>query len=278
MTLNPPLPKEHGSWVMLIVPLLLGFSLAPGWDWRGIILIVAAFGFFLVRTPLATLVKTRKRKQTDRTYLWRWTAIYGGITGLAGGWLVFVEGLWWLVLIGAVGASLILVNLWLVYKRQEMSVLSELLGIFGLALGAPMAYYVTSDILNNQAIMLWLINGLYFGSTVFYVKLKVRQQPRKPIPPMLKVRLADAQAGLIYQVGSLLAVIGLAILGEIPFLLPLAFLPATFKVFYGSIWHWQDRKTLSLPRLGVIEIIHAVIFVILVLVSFQFSIFSDNVM
>ncbi|MHC4489630.1 MAG: YwiC-like family protein, partial [Planctomycetota bacterium] len=29
MSLKPPLPKEHGSWAMLIVPLLLGLIIAP---------------------------------------------------------------------------------------------------------------------------------------------------------------------------------------------------------------------------------------------------------
>ena len=34
MKLKPPLPKEHGAWAMLVVPLLIGFIVAPGWNWR----------------------------------------------------------------------------------------------------------------------------------------------------------------------------------------------------------------------------------------------------
>ena len=84
MNLKPPIPKEHGSWAMLIVPLLLGMIIAPSWHWRVMILLVAALGFFLLRYPLATLVKTRRRSSTNRAYLWQWAAIYGGITALSG--------------------------------------------------------------------------------------------------------------------------------------------------------------------------------------------------
>jgi hypothetical protein len=34
MKLKPPLPKEHGSWAMLITPLLLGLVIAPAWHGR----------------------------------------------------------------------------------------------------------------------------------------------------------------------------------------------------------------------------------------------------
>ena len=98
MNLKPPLPKEHGAWAMLIVPLLLGLIVAPAWHWRALVLLVAAFGFFLVHYPLATLVKIRRRATANRAYLWRRAAIYGGITVLSGGWLVLVQGLWWLIL------------------------------------------------------------------------------------------------------------------------------------------------------------------------------------
>jgi hypothetical protein len=89
LNLKAPLPKEHGSWAMLIVPLLLGLAIAPAWHWRVVILLVAALGFFLIRYPLALLIKTRGRTNPNQAHLWRWTAVYGSITALSGGWLVF---------------------------------------------------------------------------------------------------------------------------------------------------------------------------------------------
>jgi YwiC-like protein len=268
MGFSPPLPKEHGAWAMLIVPLLLGLFIAPAWHWRALVLLVAALGFFLTRYPLAVLVKTRKRPTADKAYLWRWTAIYGGITALSGGWLVLAYNLDWLAVIGVLGSGLLLFNLWLVSRRQELSLLGELTGIAGLALGAPMAYYTTSGHLDSTAVMLGLINFLYFGGTVFYIKLKVRQQPRLPAPERLSERLVKAKACLAYQTAALTLLVALAALRWVPLLLPLVFIPVTVKMIYGA-WHWQDKKSLSLVRLGIAEIGHAVVFAGLVGITFN---------
>ena len=267
MNFKPLLPKEHGSWAMLIVPLLLGAIIAPIWHWRILILIVAAFGFFLVRFPLALLVKTRRRTKANRAEFWRWVFVYGGMTAISGGWLVLVERLWILALISVFGVALLLFHLWLVYRRQEMSLIGELSGIVGLALGAPMAYYTASGRLDDTAVLLWLINVLYFGGTVFYIKLKVRQQPRLPVPSHLGERLVKAKACLTYQTIALTLIILLVTFRQAPLLTPLAFVPATIKTVYGA-WKWQNKKSLSLVRLGVTEIFHALAFTGLVILAF----------
>jgi hypothetical protein len=166
------------------------------------------------------------------------------------------------------GAVLLVFNLWLVSRRQELSVVGELAGIVGLALGAPMAYYVASGQLDGTAIALWFINVLYFGSTVFYVKLKVRQQPRLLVPNRLSERLVKAKACLAYQTIALTLIILLVTLRQAPLLTPLALAPATLKMLYG-VWHWQDKKSLNMVRLGVAEIFHAVAFAGLVIVAFK---------
>jgi len=269
MAAKPPIPKEHGSWAMLIVPLVVGLSVAPGWHWRSPVLWVAALAFFLLRYPLAMLVKTRRRAaSSQRVELWRWAAIYGGLAGLCGGWLVLANGLWWLVPMSLLGALLVVLHLWLVARRQEMSVTGELSAIIGLAMGAPMAYYVAGGQLDAIALLLWLINGLYFGGTVFYIKLKVRQQPRSPAPDKISERLLKARACLTYQTFALTLVILLVAWQKAPLLSLLAFLPATVKIGYGAL-HWQDKKSLSLVRLGVTEIFHSVAFAVLIIVAFR---------
>jgi hypothetical protein len=230
-------------------------------------LIIAAFGFFLVRYPLALLVKMRKRNRGDKVYLWRWVVIYGAITALCGLWLVSVEALWGLLPIGILGGLLLLFHLWLVAQRQEMSAVGELAGIFGLALGAPMAYYTAGGQLDNIAAGLWLINALYFGGTVFYIKLKVRHQPRLPAPSRAGKRLLKAKACLTYQTVALTLIILLVTFRQAPLLTPLAFIPASIKIVHGA-WQWQDKKSLSLVRLGITEIVHAVAFTVLIIIAF----------
>ena len=267
MRIRPPLPKEHGAWAMFAVPLVLGLAVAPAWRWRSLALLLAALSFFLMRYPLATLVKTRRRPAADRAALLRWSSVYGAVAVLSGGWLMVADGLWWLSAIGTVAASLVAFHLRLVYRRQEMSAVGELSGIFGLALGAPMAYYTASGQLDGTAAALWLINALYFGGTVFYIKLKVRQQPRLPQPDRITERLIKAKACLAYQGLTLTIILALAAFHRAPALLPLAFVPMTLKMLVGAA-RWQDKQSLSLPRLGMLEALHAVVFAALIIVAF----------
>jgi hypothetical protein len=265
--MKPRLPREHGAWAMWSVPLIVGAAVAPVWQWRTLIVIAAALAFFLLRYPLATLIKTRKRPATDRMDLIRWSIGYGLIAALAGAWLIVIERLSLLIPIGLIGAMLVALNLWLVSRKQEMSIYGELAGIVGLALGAPMTYYAASGQLDGTALMLWLVNALYFGGTVFYIKLKVRQQPRLPAPDRLSERLLKGRACLTYQGVALTVIIALVAFDHMPALLPLAFAPMTLKVIYGAA-RWQDKRTLSLPRLGVIEVIHSIVFAMLVIAAF----------
>ncbi len=252
---------------MFAIPLLLGLSIAPLWQWRSVVFLAAALGLFLLRFPLATLVKTRKRSDTSRPVMFRWAIVYASIALISGVYLIVIERLVWLIPIGAIGAMVALLHLWLVARKQEMSAAGELIGVFGLALGAPMAYYTASGQLDQTAWALWLINALYFGGTVFYIKLKVRQQPRWPAPDRLSERLIKAKACLTYQGIALTLIIVAVAFARLPWLVVLAFVPMTLKVIYGAV-HWQDRRTLSLPRLGVVEVIHSTLFAILIIIAF----------
>jgi len=265
--LSIPLPKEHGSWAMFAVPLIIGFAVAAQWQWRSILLIAAALGLFLVRFPIDTLIKTRKRPNAERARLVRWAIAYGSIAAICGGWLIVFDRLYALIGIGLIGAALLIYHWWLVERRKEMSARGELAGIFGLALGAPLAFYVSTGVLDGTVLALWIVNALYFGGTVFYIKLKVRQQPKEPAPDRVSERLVKAKACLSYQSAVLTLVILLVAFHRLPVLAVLAFMPMTLKVLYGAT-RWQDRKSLSLPRLGMIEMIHSALFAVFIIAAF----------
>ena len=262
-----PLPKEHGSWAMFSVPLIIGLAVAGEWQWRSMLLILAALGLFLLRFPIDTVIKTRRRPQADRAWLIGWAIGYGSLAAICGGWLVILDRLYALIGFGVIGVALLLYHWWLVDRRKEMSVTGELAGIFGLALGAPLAYYTASGRLGELALALWIVNALYFGGTVFYIKLKVRQQPRLPAPDRVSERLVKARACLTYQSVVLTILIVLVALAGLPALVVLAFVPMTVKVLIGAT-RWQDKQSLSLPRLGLIEMAHAALFAVLIIMAF----------
>lgn len=262
-----PLPKEHGSWAMFAVPLIIGFAVAGTWQWRSVWLILAALGLFMLRFPIDAVIKTRKRPTADRAWLLCWAMGYGSIAAICGGWLVVRDRLYGLIGFGVIGAALLVYHWWLVDRRKEMSVTGELAGIFGLALGAPLAYYTAGGQIDGTALALWIVNALYFGGTVFYIKLKVRQQPRLPAPDRVSERLLKAKACLSYQSIVLTILILLVALTGLPALVVLAFVPMTLKMVVGAT-RWQDKQSLNLPKLGGIEIIHAVLFAVLIISAF----------
>src|SRR5512143_1330125 len=105
--LSIPLPKEHGSWAMFAVPLIVGCAVAAQWSPRSLELIAAALGLFLVRFPIDTLIKTRRRPQADRAGLIRWAIVYGSLAMIGGGGLIVIDRLYALIGIGSIGAALL---------------------------------------------------------------------------------------------------------------------------------------------------------------------------
>ena len=249
---------------MLAVPLLIGLTVAPIWHWSALLAMVAVLSLFLARYPIETLIKTKKRN----SMLIAWSIIYSVLAILSAGWLIMIDRLIGLVPIGLLGAALMLFHFRLAAQRQEMSALGELSGIAALALGAPIVYTAASGQLDATAFVLWLINSLYFGGTVFYIKLKVRQQPRRPAPDRISQRLVQAKACLTYQTVTLAIVVTLVMLQVVPMLIVLAFLPITLKVLVGA-YRWQDKHSLSLPRLGLIELFHSALFALLVIAALK---------
>jgi hypothetical protein len=70
------LPAEHGSWSLVLEPILLGLLVAP--TWAGLALAVSGFAAFLAHRPLKLALGDRRRGRSyGRTPIARkWAAIY----------------------------------------------------------------------------------------------------------------------------------------------------------------------------------------------------------
>ena len=77
--------------------------------------------------------------------------------------------------LGAAAAGLLMWNAGQAAKREERTVATELIGIAGLTLTATAAYYVGTMRWDAIALYLWAANALYFASSVFYVRYRVRE-------------------------------------------------------------------------------------------------------
>ena len=59
--LDVAIPREHGGWGLTIEPVLLGLLVA--WSWEGLLVGLAAFGAFLLRTPAKLAAVDARRGQ-----------------------------------------------------------------------------------------------------------------------------------------------------------------------------------------------------------------------
>ncbi|HEX9074404.1 MAG TPA: YwiC-like family protein [Anaerolineae bacterium] len=267
-----PLPREHGAWAMLIVPVWVGIGTAGVVSGPVILFALTAFGFFLLRYPLMLAVKSRA--PTARANALRWSAIYGVLTLVLGAALVFLTPNWLLVPLGALGFASLVVYLWNAAHRAEMTTAGEWIGIAGLALGAPGTYLVATGKLDVTAVALYLLNLFYFGGTVFYVKFKVREQPRLArVSDHWSALLWAGRVTLAYHLLVLVIVASFAILGIVPALAPIAFIPVVCKTIGGVA---TSSSRLNLRRLGLIELGFTTVFALLVLIAYHIGGLPQN--
>ena len=165
------IPREHGVWPMFLVPLLVGAGVAPISDGMVGLLLSAAIFAHVARYELLLLVRLRAKGGVDR----RAFLLFLSSSALAFTSALFLvlEARWLLLSLGGGALLFMALHTFLALKRTERSIHGELLGIAGLTMTAPAAYYVAAGELNVAAFTLWLLSFLYFGRSVFYVKMKV---------------------------------------------------------------------------------------------------------
>jgi hypothetical protein len=86
------LPAEHGSWGLVLEPILLGLLVAPSWG--GLFLALGTFAAFLLRRPSHVLQTDWHRKQSRRATVAMWfVAGYGATAALCLAAAFFLVGL-----------------------------------------------------------------------------------------------------------------------------------------------------------------------------------------
>lgn len=277
-----PIPKEHGAWAMLGVPLVVGAMVTlvarPQAGARGelipaLLLGLSVGSLYLARYPVYLWVRFPRRQREHGA----WVVVTAGVGVAAGAVLVLGWGRWLLVLAGVLGLVLSLVHLWLVGERQERSVAGELLGVVGLTLTAPLAVYAASGLWGPETLVLWLVCFLFFGSSVFYVKMRVAAaslaksrartgQSNPSLPWRQKGRLGGLLLG--YHLGALVGVGMLSLRGALPPLALVAFLPLAL---HQSVEVARLSPALNLRRVGFTLFGHSLLFGTLMVAAFYWG-------
>lgn len=255
------IPREHGAWAMLYVPLVVGALVAWGLSFRLLLLTLSVTLVFTARGALVALLRSRSRGRTDQQ-AGRLAFAYLGLAALLGAPLVFLSRLYWLVPLAIATAILLTVNARKAVRGEDRSVAGEMVAIAGLTLTAPAAYYVSTGVLNATAIWLWMLCALYFGSSVFYVKLRVTK---------LNVRKEEASRQswkrcALYHICLFVSLVVLALTGNLSLFAVAAFTP----VLVRSFWYLANPvRQNNLQRVGWLEMIYSIVFLIFITLTFR---------
>lgn len=245
---HPIISPEHGVYVMVVVSFLTGAAAAQHWTITETLAFLCAFFGFQAEHPLVLQIKQRSSWK-PRFLLWG--GLYGTISlGLAGYLYLQTPALLW-VYLGAIVA--LVIDAVSVFYRQQKSFANELLTFAAVCLAAPVAYIAVTGTWTLSVLGLWLLNTLFFSSSIFTVKL------RKP-------RTASLVPGLIYHAISTGIIIGLWFIGWLAPLTAIGFGVALLKlalILIGQDWY----RTTPIQNVAILETTSALIFLLIVALS-----------
>jgi hypothetical protein len=256
-------PREHGAWAMLFVPLVTGVLVAWSFPLRVLVFGLSATLLFIARESSASWWRAHRKGERRAEALER-LIIYLGLGGLSIAPLLFIDRLYLLVPLGLAALLLLAVNAEQAAKRVDRTIFGEILAIAGLTMTAPAAHYVALGEWQPAAFWLWLLSSLYFVSSVFYVRLRVNLiNPRREAERKIAWRRCAS-----YHAFLLLLLLLLTASDRLSLFALAAFAPAVTRAFWSLI---KPIGQLNLKRLGMLEIIYSVVFLIFITLTFRFA-------
>jgi hypothetical protein len=261
------IPQDHGSWVFILSPLLVGIFAGGKFNPAVLSLSIAAMAAFMIRQPMTIFVKalSGRRPKTDLPPARFWLLVYGGIAALALIVLI-VQGFGYVLVLAIPGAPVFAWHLWLVSKRAERKQAGiEIIATGVLSLAAPAAYWVATGEYDPTGWWLWAWTWLQSAASIVYAYLRLEQRELKQAPSQKDLWKMGSRA-FFYTSFNLVAAFALGWLRVVPMFLFIPFLVQWLETIWG-ITHpsigWRPT------RIGVRQLIVSVIWTILFIVCWR---------
>lgn len=255
------LPREHGAWAMLYVPFAVGALVAWSAPLRLLLLALSVTFVFIARESLLIWWRARSRgRQNDEAL--RFTLSYLALAGVFGAPLLLVYHLYWFIAMGLAALVLLAINARQAVRREDRTIGGEMMAIAGLTLTAPAAFYAARGAFDVDALWLWVLCAVYFGSSVFYVKLRVSTIS----PRMDEARRQSWERCAFYHAFLLASLLVLALTGSLNLFAIAAFAP----VLTRSFWYLaRPVRRINLRRVGWLEMVYSLVFLIFTTLNFR---------
>ncbi len=255
--MRPSLPREHGAWAMLLLPLLAALLVAHGHGvarWLSVPIVVCGYA---AREPLHLCWRGHAKRSEIV-----WLVAYGVVAGAAAVALVVATGrTTWLYVAAACAVAMLISTLPAVH-HQARSLIAQLTGAIALPLSAVVGTLASEA---GTGATLGLLFALYNLTAVTHVRsvIMARHAGRNPRrdPAAHRARLV----GLWALVTTVLVVAAIITLQVAPRCVVVAYLAGWSRIVVSYLR--VQRSDTSVRRLGWTEMLHAVLFCALVVAS-----------
>lgn len=260
-------PSDHGSWVFLLSPLIIGLVAGGRWTIPVVYLIVAALSGFLIRQPTTIAVKalTGRRSRQDLTAALFWTAVYGAIGSIHVVGLV-LRGFGYILYLAIPGLAVWAWYLNLVWRREErQQKVMEILGAGVLALTAPAGLWAGLGHPDPIGWLLWILVWAQSAASIVYVYLRLGQRSL-PGHPGTKVLLDLGGPAIAFATLNMLAVAALGVDGLVTPWLFLAYLPQWLETLRGT---WLPALRLKPTHIGYRQVVVSTLFTLIFVLAWS---------
>jgi len=260
-------PREHGAWGMLLVPMATGAIVAAktGTNFAALLtFLVAAMALFWLRTPVESWLGTspiKAQSSSERALVLRMILATATLA------LVAIALLLWngrnrsLLMIGAVAGLAFALQAGVKKLGRKGRMPAQIIGAIGLTSTAAGAYYVATGRLDRTALSLWIANWVFAGNQIHFVQVRIRssraagfQEKLAPGLPFLSAQMA--LLGVIFAAWRA---------GFFPAAVAIAFVPVLLR---GIFWFVRGYQPLDVHKLGFSELRQALLFGALLCAAF----------
>lgn len=259
------LPSDHGSWVFLLSPLLIGLFAGGNWSISSFYLIVSSLAVFLVRQPVTIAVKvfSGRRQKRDLPAAWLWMGVYGfmGLLGLLG---LVSQGFTFIFILAMPGIPVFAWHLYLVSQRAERKQVGiEIVASGVLALAAPAGYWIGIGGLDPIGWLLFILTWLQSAASIVYAYLRLQQRELTQVVD-IRSRVQMGRRALIYSTFNLLLVLVLAMISMVPTLLFLPYALQWSETVYGTLVPALGKRP---TRIGLRQLVVSSLFTLLFILA-----------
>ncbi len=262
-----PLTKEHGSWAVLAVPLIVGIAAAEQVSWAHLVLAATALAIFLAYVPVQFLL-ARSGSSGPRSSgvraAWFWTALLLVTAGFLSGTLL-LRGEYHLLqwaLVGSIGFA----GHALLSRGRGKSMWADLSAALGLSVGTPAAAMIGSSSGTMDILLLWAEVFLFFSCTVVYVYMKIRATSSKFDQPSLQAKFRFGWVTVAYHVLVIAIVGAIVVHGRHHSLALVAFIPMAVHAVVGTV---RLTGNVRFKRLGLLLLTHSILFTVIMIAALR---------